>query len=118
MHKKYFRFCQFYSMSVTSTLLLKSNLTTYLFFNSANTYWPPTTGKALKKQEQDRSSCCGSAETNLTSIYEDTALIPGLTQWVEDPALLWAVVQFADAAQILSCCGCGVGQWLQLQFDL
>ena len=28
------------------------------------------------------SSRCGSAETNLTSIYEASGLIPGLTQWV------------------------------------
>ena len=38
------------------------------------------------------SSHCGSVERNLKSIHEDVGSIPGLTQWVWDLVLLWAVV--------------------------
>ena len=37
---------------------------------------------------------------NLTSIYEDGSLIPGLDLWVKDPALLQAAVQVMDVAWI------------------
>ena len=37
------------------------------------------------------NSHCGSVVMNLTSIHEDTGLIPGPTQWVKDPVLPLAV---------------------------
>ena len=37
-------------------------------------------------------SRCGSAVTNTTSIYEDAGLTPGLTQWLKDLALPWAMM--------------------------
>ena len=54
---------------------------------------------------------------NLMRIREDVGSVPDLDQWVKDPAFLQAMAQVADVAWILSCCGCGVGWQLQLQFD-
>ena len=48
------------------------------------------TNRAVKKKiKEARCSHCGLAETNLKSIREDAVSIPGLTQRVKDPALLW-----------------------------
>ena len=43
----------------------------------------PTCDKNLGASNSHRAS----AETNLTSLCEDTGLIPGLAPWVKDPAL-------------------------------
>ena len=38
-------------------------------------------------KNQGRSSCCGSVVMNPNGIHEDVGSIPGVTQWVKDPAL-------------------------------
>ena len=47
--------------------------------------------------------------THPTSIHKDVGSIPGLSQWVKDLVLLWAMVQVIDTAWVLHCCGSGIG---------
>ena len=58
---------------------------------------PYALGAALKRQKDIKkklktaicSSHQDSAVTKPTSMHEETGSIPGLAQWIEDPALLW-----------------------------
>ena len=56
-------------------------------------------------QKNQRSSRCGAVETNPTRNHEVVGAIPGLTQWVKEPAWLRAVVQVTNVTWIPSCCG-------------
>ena len=55
-----------------------------------------TKEKHMEKQRLENigywSSRCGSVVTHPTNIHEDTGLNPGLTLWVKDLVLPWAVV--------------------------
>ena len=44
-------------------------------------------GTLAKNYHPPGISHCGAAVTNLTSIHEDSGLIPGLLQWVKDLVL-------------------------------
>ena len=56
--------------------------------------------KPLIKEIEEGSSHCSTAEMNLTSIHEGKSSIPGLAQWVRDPALLWLWCRPASVALI------------------
>ena len=46
-----------------------------------------TGNTAIKKKIQEGVPVVAQQVTNLTSIHEDASSIPGVAQWVKDPAL-------------------------------
>ena len=60
----------------------------------------PANDSSSNSKNPKWSSHYGSAVMNPTSIHEDAGLIPGLTQWVKDPVLLWLWCRQAVAALI------------------
>ena len=86
-------------------------------------YYPHTVAAALRekllsKGGQIRVPIVAQWVKNPTSNHEDASSIPCLlAQYIKDPELPQAATS-TDTAQIPSCHDCGVGQQLQLQFDL
>ena len=61
---------------------------------------PKEKGIFLTKSLKTGVSVVVQQVMNLTSIHEDMGLIPGLTQWVQNPALLWLWCRRAAVARI------------------
>ena len=81
----------FYSNSAGRTLM-GFHITCIPFFQISQQYIVENLSKNLPFKFYFRSSHCGSAEMNLTSIHEDAGLVPGLAQWVKDLTAVNCVV--------------------------
>ena len=94
--------CQGPLASIKSIKMLKIQ-----FSSSRNSVLLKKTGQMTCAKTKKREFRYGAVETNPTRNHEIAGQISGLDQWVKVRALLWAVLQISDTAQILLCCGCG-----------
>ena len=53
-----------------------------------------------KKHQESGAPVVAQGVRNPTSIHEDVSFIPGLAQWIKDPALLWLWCRPAATAPI------------------
>ena len=65
--------------------------------------------KVFKIEAQELSLWLSRLRTQ-SCLCEDVGSTPSFTQQVKDPALLQAVAEVTDAAQIRRCCGCGISR--------
>ena len=77
-------------------ICLETNITLSELNWISNGYFNYIVGERKKKEKREINcyggSCHGLAVTNRTSIRENAGSSPGLTQWVKDLVLLWAMV--------------------------
>ena len=69
------------------------------------------------KIERTRVPVMAQWLTNPIRNDEVVGWIPGLAQWVDDPALPQAIAWVEEATWSRRCCGSGVGRQLQLRLD-